>query len=215
MIINALNHVLFVFGTDQVTSAEILGFITGLACVYLVVRENVHNFWVGILNAAFFLVLFLHAKFYADSGLQIMFIVLNALGWWAWLKAGPNRTPLKISDGRLWEIPVATLVVIAVTAVLYPILLHIHDAAPWWDALTTGISVGAQLLLNWKRLPNWYFWIVADLIYIPLYFYKNLWLTGIVYVGFLTLCFFGIAGWRARKRQVETEKWIPTIIGTL
>lgn len=200
MIINLLNHVLFVFGTDQVTSAEILGFITGIACVYLVVKENVHNFWIGILNAAFFLILFLNARLYADSGLQVMFIVLNAIGWWAWLKAGPNKTPLKISNGRKWELPVIGILVIGITAILYPILLHIHDIAPWWDAVTTGLSVGAQLLLNWKRIENWYIWIAADLIYIPLYFYKNLYLTGIVYIGFITLSCIGLVGWMARKR---------------
>ena len=65
-----LNTVLFHMGADAVTWAELLGFITGAICVYLVVRANVHNFWTGILNSALFLVLFATARLWADASLQ-------------------------------------------------------------------------------------------------------------------------------------------------
>lgn len=190
-----LNHHLFTFGSDQVTLAEILGFITGLVTVYLVVVERVWNFPIGIANSAFFMILFLHAGLYADGYLQIMYIVLGFAGWWAWLKAGPQRTELSVVWGRAVEVVAAAGLGAIVTAVLYPILRHAHDIAPWWDALTTGLSVSAQSLLNFKRIQNWFFWIVADLIYIPLYFAKDLYLTGIVYMCFLTLCMFGLRAW--------------------
>jgi hypothetical protein len=62
-----------------------------------------------------------------------------------------------------------------------------HDIAPFWDALTTAISLAAQFLLNCKRIENWTFWIAADIIYIPLYVVKLLDLTAIVYVLFLAI----------------------------
>lgn len=191
-----LNHVLFQFGNDAVTAAEILGFITGIFNVYYIVREKTINFPIGIANSAFFLVLFLHARFYADGYLQVLYIILGFQGWWAWLHAGPKRSALNVHRARLWEIGGALFAVAIVTSVLWPLLIHAHDLAPWWDALTTGLSVGATLLLNFKRIENWYFWIAADMIYIPLYFYKNLYLIGIVYVGFISLCFVGLYSWR-------------------
>jgi nicotinamide mononucleotide transporter len=77
----------------------------------------------------------------------------------------------------------------------------VHDIAPFWDALTTCLSLVAQALLNWKKLENWYFWIAADVIYVPLYVVKRLDLTAIVYVLFLSMCFLGLRQWR----QVEKE----------
>jgi hypothetical protein len=57
-----LNAVAFHLLSEPVSWAELLGFVFGLTCVYLVVRANVHNFWTGILNSAMFLVLFLSAR---------------------------------------------------------------------------------------------------------------------------------------------------------
>jgi nicotinamide mononucleotide transporter len=76
------------------------------------------------------------------------------------------------------------------------LLEHVHDIAPFWDALTTAVSLAAQFLLNCKRIENWAFWIAADLVYIPLYVVKRLDLTAIVYVLFLAMCLAGAAAWR-------------------
>ena len=46
---------------------ETLGFVTGAACVYLVVRQNIWNFPLGIANNVFFLILFVEARLYGDA----------------------------------------------------------------------------------------------------------------------------------------------------
>lgn len=51
---------------------EVFGFITGAACVWLLVKENLWNWPVGIVNNLFFLVLFFRSGLYADSGLQVV-----------------------------------------------------------------------------------------------------------------------------------------------
>lgn len=62
-------------------------------------------------------------------------------------------------------------------------------------ALTTCLSLAAQWLLNYKRIETWWFWIAADVIYIPLYATKALDLTAIVYAGFLGMCLAGMRSW--------------------
>ena len=196
-----LNAVLFTLGNDRVSVAELLGFVTGAACVWLTVAAHVSNFPVGIANSAFFLVLFLSARLYADSGLQAVYIVLGFVGWWQWLHGGTGRGRLVVARcGWRWLAGCAAFV-IAGTWGLTLLLGWARDIAPFWDALTTALSLSAQFLLNAKRIENWAFWIIADVIYVPLYMVKRLDLTAIVYVLFLALCFAGAVSWRRALRS--------------
>jgi nicotinamide mononucleotide transporter len=196
-----LNVALFTLGSDQVTLAELLGFVTGAASVWLTVLARVSNFPVGIANSAFFLVLFLSARLFADSGLQAVYIVLGFAGWWQWLRGGPERSRLGVARSG-WPL-LACCVVFAGAATwgLTALLAAAHDIAPFWDALTTAVSLAAQFLLNYKKVENWAFWIVADVVYIPLYVVKRLDLTAIVYVLFLALCMTGARAWRRALRS--------------
>ena len=199
-ILDFLNQVLFTFGSDHVTVAELAGFLTGAACVYLTVKAHIANFPVGLANSAFFLMLFFSAGLYADSALQVVYLVLGAVGWWQWVYGGAGRTPLVVSQASSTELVVMVGMVIAATIPLTILLASAHDIAPFWDALTTALSLAAQWLLNTKKVQTWYFWIAADAIYVPLYFAKDLWLTAIVYVIFLGLCVAGLRSWRAIYR---------------
>jgi nicotinamide mononucleotide transporter len=199
-----LNAVLFVLGNDQVSVAELLGFVTGAASVGLTVLARISNFPVGIANSAFFLVLFLSARLYADSGLQVVYIVLGFAGWWQWLhggRSGQRGRELVVTRSG-WPL-LAACVAFAVVGTwgLTIGLGAAHDIAPFWDALTTAVSLAAQVLLNSKRIENWVFWMVADVIYIPLYVVKRLDLTALVYVLFLALCFAGATVWRRALRE--------------
>ncbi|MFD0633456.1 nicotinamide riboside transporter PnuC [Catenulispora yoronensis] len=81
-----LNTVLFTFGTDKVSWAELLGFLTGAIGVALTVRARIWNFPIGLANNVFFFVLFWTAKLYADAILQIVYFALGVYGWWQWLR---------------------------------------------------------------------------------------------------------------------------------
>jgi nicotinamide mononucleotide transporter len=195
-----LNAVLFRLGNDQVTAAELLGFVTGAVSVWLTVRARISNFPVGIANSAFFLVLFGSARLYADSGLQVVYIALGFAGWWQWLNGGQDRSRLEVGRSGAWLLAGCATFVVAATWGLILLLRAAADIAPFWDALTTAISLAAQFLLNAKKIENWAFWIAADLIYVPLYLVKRLDLTALVYVLFLGLCAAGVAGWRRALR---------------
>ena len=81
------------------------------------------------------------------------------------------------------------------------VLTAADDAAPFLDAFTTCLALVAQWLLNTRRIQSWYFWIVADCIYIPLYLSKGLVLTAAVYVLFLGLCVAGLRSWTRAARE--------------
>lgn len=200
-ILDFLYSPVFAIGETPTSVAEILGFITGALCVYLVAKVNIWTFPVGIANAVFFFVLFIDAKLYADAWLQVFFAVIQVIGWWAWLKAGPNRTPLKVRRTGVGLGALAVGAVVLATIVLIPILREAHGSYPGPDATSTSLSVVAQILLSFKYLENWFLWIIADLIYIPLYFVKGLYFTSVLYIVFLSLCVLGLVTWRRVYRE--------------
>ncbi|MET9469157.1 nicotinamide riboside transporter PnuC [Streptomyces sp. NPDC006544] len=183
----------------QTSWTEILGFVTGAVCVWLVARQHIANWPIGIANNVFFIVLFAQAGLYADAGLQIVFIALAAYGWWSWTHGGGPGTlealPVRRTKATEW----AALAAAGAVAVLgLTVLLgRVTDSTvPFWDALTTGLSLMATYGQCRKLLESWWLWIAADLVYIPLYVYKGLYLTSLLYVVFLALCVAGLTGWR-------------------
>lgn len=214
-IIEALNSPAFQLFGSPTSWAELLGFISGGVAVYLCVIANVWNFPIGMLNAAFFFILFTDAKLLADAWLQIGFLALNGMGLLVWLRYrdGRDERPIKKAPG--WLLAAIALVGIAFAMTLVPILRENGGAYPRLDATTTALSVSAQILLSLKYVQNWYVWIVADLIYIPLYLVKGLTLTAIIYVVFLTLCVMGLRQWQAAMADpdgglpVETPAPVP------
>jgi nicotinamide mononucleotide transporter len=183
---------------------ETLGFVTGAACVYLVVKENIWNFPLGLANNLFFLVLFFKARLYADAGLQVVYLALGVQGWHWWLHGGSDRSPRRVERA-----PRAVLLglggFLAVGTVGLTLLLRsVRDSAPFLDALTTALSLGGQYLLNRKAIENWCFWIAADLLYIYLYLQRGLQLTALLYLVFLGLCVAGLIQWRRSLRATSS-----------
>jgi len=113
-----------------------------------------------------------------------------------WLHGGKNRSPLKVSRASRAEWRVIAIFLILGTWGLREFLLMVNGSAPFWDALSTVICLAAQYLLCKKKIENWWLWITADLIYVPLYASKGLPLTSALYAGFVVLCILGIMRWR-------------------
>ncbi len=176
--------------------SETLGFVTGAACVYLVVEENIWNFPLGIANNIFFLILFLNARLYGDAGLQIVYLVLGVQGWYWWLYGSKARTALQITRASPRLLALTAAFALIGTAGMMVTLRAAKGSAPLLDALTTMLSLAAQYLLNRKLIENWLLWIVADIVYIYLYYSRGLKLTAVLYFIFLCLCLTGWLNWR-------------------
>lgn len=183
--------------------AELLGFGTGALCVLLVVRQHIANWPIGILNVLLLMVVFWSAGLYADAGLQVVYVVLGAYGWWQWAFGGVDRTTLRVRRTTRGEWLALAAAGVALTGGLWFFLERFTDSTvPLPDALTTALSLLATYGQARKLVESWWLWITADLIYIPLYGYKGLWLTSILYVGFLCLCVMGLRAWYADLRRI-------------
>jgi nicotinamide mononucleotide transporter len=183
--------------------AELLGFVTGLLTVWLVVRQHIANWPLGIANVLLLMVVFWSFGLYADAALQLVYVALGFYGWWRW-STRRNREELRVRRTTRPEWVALAVAGVAGTAVLWWFLATRTDSTvPFWDAVTTALSLLATYGQTRKLLESWWLWIAADLIYIPLYgLGKSLWLTAILYVVFLGLCVAGLRAWRRSYEPV-------------
>jgi nicotinamide mononucleotide transporter len=182
---------------------EVVGFVTGALCVFLAARRNIWNFPIGIANNLVFIVLFLGSALYADTGLQVVYLVLAVMGWvnWARNRAADDRPLVVRMPGRAILPLVASTVVAA--ALLAWLLTFTDSTTVTADAATTAVSLAAQYMLNRRWIENWFVWIAVDLVYIGLYAYKGLLITGALYLLFIGLCVGGYLGWLRVYRRAH------------
>jgi nicotinamide mononucleotide transporter len=166
--------------------------------VWLVVRQRVASWPVGILNNALYLVLFWEGGLYADALLQVVYVGIALYGWWMWLYGGQDRTELRVGRATALHLAGTAMVVLLLTGGLAKLLsVYTDSTVPGLDGWTTALSLGATWLQSRKYLESWLLWILADVFYIGLYWYKDLHLTSVVYAVFLLMCIRGYKEWRA------------------
>ena len=182
----------------HIDPVETIAAIFGVISVFLSVRQNIWSWPTAIVNTGMYIFVFFAAKLYADTGLQVIYVVLNAYGWYHWLYGGKNRTELPVSrtSGRVGLLLVG--IVIAGTGIIGTVLARTTDAAlPYIDAMTTSVSLAAQWMMTRKLLENWIIWVAVDVVYIGVYIYKSLYLTAALYLVFLILSAMGYFQWKA------------------
>jgi nicotinamide mononucleotide transporter len=198
-----LEFILSMFGNSRV---EWVAVVFGIVSVYLSVRENVWSWPTGIINVSLYVYIFLHAKLYADTGLQVFYIVISFYGWWNWLYGGAGHGELHVT--RLSRRLAAALPVAGVlgSLALGWFLHKTTDAAlPYVDATLTVASLIAQYLMTKKVLENWIIWVAADVAYIGMYIYKELYPTAFLYAVFLVLASLGWVEWRRSWQPQPAE----------
>jgi nicotinamide mononucleotide transporter len=195
-LLDPLNATAVTLAGTPTTWGEVLGFVSGALCVWLVARQHVANWPIGIAGNLVFFALFLHNGLYADGWLQVVYLALSGYGWWAWLRGGERHSTLEVSRTTVtqwWTLAgIGVVATVGMTVLLDTVTT---STVPFADSVTTVLS----LLATWgqarKKVESWWLWIAADLIYVPLYVYKDLVLTAILYTGFLALCVFGLRSW--------------------
>jgi len=194
-------------GALRATSpVELVAVAFGLVSVYLSAREHIVSWPTAIVNVAIFFFLFWKAKLYADAVLQLFYLALSAYGWYEWMYGGARHTRLKVSRATRMNWMVVTPLFLAGGIGLGAVLARYTDSPmPYFDALLTSASLVAQWMMTRKLLENWVIWILADLVYVPVFIMRGLPLTALQYAIFLVLAAIGYVGWRQSLRMTTAE----------
>lgn len=168
----------------------------GLINVVLVVRRSIWNYPFALAMVSLYAWIFFQQKLYSDALLQPFYFVVNLYGWWNWAasraQAGEVRVERLSAQARLgW------LAGCAVAIGAWGMLMHrLTDAThPWWDGSVAMMSVAAQILQSRRKWECWVLWIAVDIVAIPLFMVKDLWLTTGLYSVFLALSVWGLIDW--------------------
>jgi len=191
---------------------EIFATAATALCVVLAVRRSLFQFPVGALSGCLYAVVFHEAGLNASALLQVFFIFTQVYGLWYWLRGEAGaRPPIRsLGAGRA-----AALSALAAIMAAGAIRLGGPGDADWVayaDAGVLCLSVLAQILLDRKRLENWFVWMAVNVLATAVYASQELWLTSALYLAFFFNAFWGYYEWRREWRTLSssarTEAWL-------
>ena len=154
---------------------EAFGVISGITCFYLAGKNNIWCWPTTIISSICYMIVSLDAKLYADTCLELYFIITGFYGWYFWNRYTTSgvRAPIRYLKSK--EIKLLIVAVIAFSVLLGLLLKYYTDASfPLIDSFCTVCSVFATIFLARKIMENWLLWILVDTIYIGIYIAKDL-----------------------------------------
>ena len=183
------------------SATDWLAVLSGLAYVWLAARGKRMCWVFGILSSSVIAWEdFLNLRLYSDGVLQIIYIIMGVWGWITWGKQELHHSIVSKSWGFHMALIALSMVLTMPVAGFFSIWTN--AAFPVVDAWTTVISLIASWLTVRKILENWLYWIVADLIYIYLYFERGAPAFAILFVIYTVLAAYGWLSWRHKREQV-------------
>jgi nicotinamide mononucleotide transporter len=187
---------------------EMFAALLGIISVWYARKENILVFPFGIANVLIYIYICFTARLYANAGINAVYLISNIYGWYMWARTDENNGSLQItrntSKQNVWSWVSVVVVYVAAFFVLREANKtdpdYLHSYLPYIDSFNTSFFLVATILMAVKKAENWVFWIIGDLVSIPIFISQGLYFTGIQYTVFLVLA---ILGWIEWKKKVE------------
>lgn len=177
---------------------EWLAVAFSIAGVWLMARRHLLAWPVGLVAVALYALVFVEARLYSDTLLQLVFAGFLVYGWRSWHRHARQDGAVVIaplSRGQLLrDLGIGVVAGIALGAAMHTFT----DAAlPWLDAMLAALSLVAQWWQARRHVATWWLWIVVDVVYIGMYLVKSLTVTAGLYLVFVGLAVLGLRAWTA------------------
>ena len=200
-----MNHI-FNFLFEQYSSSssldiflEITAVLFGFASVWYSKQNNILVFPSGLISTSIFVYLLFKWQLLGDMMINGYYFIMSLYGWYIWTRKVDSENVTPISETTKREQLLGLTIFIATLIFVY-VVYQFFDMWTSWvayvDSLTTALFFVGMWLMAKRKIENWIFWIVADIISVPLYFYKGFTFTSLQYLGFTILAIFGFLAWR-------------------
>jgi nicotinamide mononucleotide transporter len=209
-----MNHIFdFFFGqyadySSADTLLEITAVIFGFISVWCSKQNNIWVFPTGMISTSIFVYLLLKWELLGDMMINAYYFMMSIYGWYIWTRKVDNTQTTPISVTNEQEKKIGIVIFIATLFFVYIVYKTFNKWTSWVayvDTITTAIFFVGMWLMAKKKIENWIFWIVGNIISVPLYFYKGFTFTSFQYLGFT---FIAIAGYFAWKKTLDKKTLI-------
>ncbi|WP_281613670.1 nicotinamide riboside transporter PnuC [Flammeovirga sp. SubArs3] len=179
------------------SSLELIAVIFSITFTVLAIKENIWCWAASTISVSIYMYLCITAKLYAETGLQIFYLIMNVVGFYQWKFKRKDQEILQLSE---WSLKTHFILFIIGGIGIYILasgLLKYTDAAlPFVDSFTTVFSIIATFMVTRKIVSNWLYWIVIDAISVYMYYIKGFQLTSFLFIVYTLLAVWGYYQWR-------------------
>ena len=178
---------------------EFLAFSFGIISVICAKKENILVYPTGIICTVITVYILYKAQYFGDMMMNIYYSLMSIYGWWNWSRIQNDKYLLKItrfSKNDLGLTVFLFLLTITITYAVYIFNLTEIKIPNYIDIFTSGIFFTAMWLMANKKLESWVFWIIGDVITVPLYAYRGLGMLSLQYIIFTILAIQGYIEWK-------------------
>lgn len=202
MIMNQIFNLLF----EQYSSyavldiaMEITAVLFGFASVWYSKQNNILVFPTGLISTSIFVYLLFKGQLLGDMMINGYYFIMSLYGWYIWTRKVDSKNVTPISRITKKEQIIGVVIFASTLVLVYEVYQFFKMWTNWVayvDTLTTALFFVGMWLMAKRKIENWYFWIIADIISVPLYLHKGLVFTSIQYFGFTILAIFGFLAWK-------------------
>ncbi len=178
---------------------EIIAVLFGVASVFFAWFNKIWVYPTGIISTAIFVYLLLKWGLLGDMMINAYYFLMSIYGWYIWTRKVDETNVTPISRTTSMEKTIGVLIFIGTLIFVYAVYITFDKWNNWTayvDTLTTAIFFVGMWLMARRKIENWIFWIIGDIISIPLYFYKGFTFSSLQYLIFTVLAVFGYLAWK-------------------
>ncbi len=177
---------------------EFIAVFLGILSVIFAKMNKIAVYPTGLISTGIFVYLLFHFKLLGDMIINAYFFFMSIYGWFYWSYKREGQIINKVSYSSNKDYVVVALIFL-ISLILISIIYKLFNVFNSWsayiDTLTTGIFFVAMWLMARRKVESWIFWIIGDIISIPLYLYKGLAITTIQYFIFTIIAVMGYKSW--------------------
>ena len=177
---------------------EITGVVFGLLSVWFSKNNNILVFPTGMISTSIFVYLLYKWILLGDMMINAYYFIVSIYGWYVWSRK-ENNVATPISTLKYNEKKISILIFVFSIIFVYSIYVYFDkwdSFTAYIDNFTTAIFFVGMWLMAKRKIENWIFWIIGDVISIPLYFYKGLTFTSLQYLIFTFIAIAGYYSWK-------------------